>query len=102
MYKIGVIGDEASIQGFLSLGFIIEDAKTAGEAFEKVSGLKKQGCAIVFITEELYSKVDTDIYATDPLFTLIPIPTLKSTGNIGINRLKKAVERAVGADILFN
>lgn len=102
MYKIGVIGDEASIQGFLSLGFIIEDAKDMEQATKKVIELKNQGCAIVFITEELYVKIDTDIYITDPLFTIIPIPTLKSNQNIGISRLKKAVERAVGADILFN
>jgi V/A-type H+-transporting ATPase subunit F len=102
MYQIGVIGDRASIQGFLSLGFMIEDAKTADEAEEKVSELRKQNCAIVFITEELYAKIDTDIYANEPLFTLIPIPTLNSNYNIGVKRLKKAVEKAVGADILFN
>lgn len=102
MYKIGVIGDSASIQGFLSLGFIIEDAKTQDEAEEKIIELRNQNCAIVFMTEELYSKLDTDIYTADPLFTLIPIPTLNSNQNIGVNRLKKAVEKAVGADILFN
>ena len=101
MYKIGVVGEDATVKGFLSLGFLIENAENAGAAKEKVELLKEKGCVIVYITDDLYEKIDTDIYRTDPLFTLIPINTLKSRSNVGAARLKKAVEKAVGADILF-
>lgn len=102
VYKIGVIGEEAAVKGFLSLGFNVKSVKNAAEAQEKLEELHDDCCAVVFMTSNFYEKTDTDKYRTDSLFTIIPIPTPSDSSKIGTQRLKKFVEKAVGADILFN
>ena len=39
VYKIGVIGDESAVKGFLSLGFNVKCAENAAEAQEKLGEL---------------------------------------------------------------
>jgi len=102
IYKIGVVGEESAIKGFLSLGFLVKSVTNAVEAENAVEELREASCAVVYVTGNFYEKIDTDKYKTDSLFTVIPIPTLNDNSQTGINRLKRYVEKAVGADILFN
>ena len=69
---------------------------------EAIENLKDEGCAVVYVTGNFYEKIDAEKYKADPVFTVIPIPTPNDNSNIGANRLKRYVEKAVGADILFN
>jgi V/A-type H+-transporting ATPase subunit F len=41
-------------------------------------------------------------YNEQRLPAIIPIPGMKGSMGIGLRNIKKAVEKAVGADILFN
>ncbi len=102
VYKIGVIGDESAVKGFLSLGFNVKCAENAAEAQEKLGELKDENCAVVFVTSNFFEKMDTEKHRTDSLFTVIPIPSASDNSKIGTQRLKRFVEKAVGADILFN
>ena len=102
IYKIGVVGEESVIKGFLSLGFIIKSVTNSIEATKAIENLKAEGCAVVYVTGNFYEKIDTDKYKNDSVFTVIPIPTPNDNSSIGANRLKRYVEKAVGADILFN
>lgn len=43
-----------------------------------------------------------DAYKEQPIPAIIPIPGKDGSLGIGIRNVKKNVERAVGADILFN
>ena len=59
--------------------------------------------AIIYITEQLYQHLGeiTDRYKDERLPAIIPIPGKDGSLGIGMDSVKKAVERAVGADILF-
>lgn len=102
IYKIGVVGEESVVKGFLSLGFCVKSVTNAQEAQDAIESLKDDSCAVVYVTGNFYQKIDTEKYKTDSLFTVIPIPTPNDSSSIGENRLKRYVEKAVGADILFN
>ena len=52
MYKIGIIGDRDTVLGFMALGFVVEDVKSAEEAAKKLHAMAKSGAyATIFITE---------------------------------------------------
>ncbi len=99
--KAGIIGDKESIMGFLPLGLTLAYATTAEEAKQKLSRLLEDGCAVVYITEHLYVQMDLTPYQETVTPAIIPVPGIDGGNRCGINRLKKAVEKAVGADILF-
>ncbi|MFA9421984.1 MAG: V-type ATP synthase subunit F [Sedimentibacter sp.] len=102
MYKIGVIGDKQSIQGFKAVGLDVFDCTSKEEAKHTLHRIVKEDYAIIYITEDFYDAIKVEIYEYNEkrLPAIIPIPGMK--GNLGIGRynIKKAVERAVGADIL--
>lgn len=102
IYKIGVVGEESVVKGFLSLGFLVKSISTANEVDDAIESLKNDSCTVVYVTSNFYKKANTDKYKADSLFTVIPIPTPGDNSNAGVSRLKKFVEKAVGADILFN
>lgn len=87
--------------GFLPLGLTLAYAATAQEAQEKLSELLEADCAVVYVTEDLYVHMDLSAYRETVTPAVIPIPGIGGGNRAGVNRLKKAVEKAVGADILF-
>lgn len=103
MYKIGVIGDRESILGFKAVGldvFPIDDPEEAKKTLRRIA---KEDFAIIYITEQLYQYMmdEVDEYTDSRLPAIIPIPGKDGTLGIGMTSVKKSVERAVGADILF-
>ena len=66
--------------------------------------LCKGDYGIIFITEQAYVQIPEiiDEYKESPTPAIIPIPGKDGSLGIGIKNVKKNVERAVGADILFN
>ena len=103
MYKIGVIGDRESILGFKAVGlevFPVDDPETARKTLKRIA---KEDFAIIYITEQIYQYLlkDVDEYTDSRLPAIIPVPGKDGTLGIGMTSVKKSVERAVGADILF-
>ncbi|MBQ1422007.1 MAG: V-type ATP synthase subunit F [Firmicutes bacterium] len=103
MYKIGVIGDRESILGFKAVGldvFPIDDPEEAKKTLKRIA---KEDFAIIYITEQIYQYMMdlVDEYVDSRLPAIIPIPGKDGTLGIGMTSVKKSVERAVGADILF-
>lgn len=103
MYKIGVIGDRESILGFKAVGlevFPCDSPEEAARAFEETT---KGDFAIIYITEAFYKEMTQKImeYRDKRLPAIIPIPDKDGSMGVGMESVKKAVERAVGADILF-
>ncbi len=103
MYKIGVIGDRESILGFKAVGlevFPCDSLQEAGQAFKKTT---EGEFAIIYITEAFYKEMTPEIteFRDKRLPAIIPIPDKDGSMGIGMESVKKAVERAVGADILF-
>lgn len=103
MYKIGVIGDRESILGFKAVGLDVFPTDDPEEAKKIMKRMAKEDFAIIYITEQLYQYMleEVDAYIDSRLPAVIPIPGKDGTLGIGMTSVKKSVERAVGADILF-
>lgn len=104
MYKIGVIGDKQSVLGFKAVGLNVFDCSVKEEAKTILKTIADEGYAIIYITENFYNEMKDTIYEYNEmrLPAIIPIPGMKGSTGIGLENIKKAVEKAVGADILFN
>ncbi len=103
MYKIGVIGDRGSILGFKAVGMEVFPCSNASEARKTLYRIAGEHYAIIYITENLCKDMGTEIdkYRDAGIPAIIPIPGMDGSCGIGMDNLKKAVEKAVGADILF-
>lgn len=103
MYKIGVIGDRDSVLGFMSVGFSVFVSDEAEEAAKILKKLAREDFAVIYVTEEIFSKIkdEADKYKDKPFPAIIPIPSKSGKTGVGMENIKKSVERAVGADILF-
>lgn len=104
MYKIGIIGDRNSVLGFMAVGFTVHEVQGADDAALKISELVKSGeYAVIFITEDLARDTEEERakYKDMPLPAITVIPSSKGGTGYGMANIKNAVERAVGADILF-
>ncbi len=102
--KIAVIGEKASVMGFRSVGFQVFECDTAEAIESTVARLVKEQYGVVFLTEQALARTPhlLDKYKDERIPAIIPIPGREGTLGIGMANLRKSVERAVGADILFN
>ena len=104
MYKIGMIGDRESIQGFLALGVATFEATTGEEAAKTLAALVKgEEYAVIFVTEDLMLALgeELDRYKDLPLPAITAIPGKDGARGYGMTALSRATERAIGTDILF-
>ena len=104
MYKIGIIGARDSVLGFMALGFSVHEAASAEEAAKTLHALVKSGeYAVIFLTEDYAAQLEeeTNRYKDAPLPAVVSIPGQGGSTGYGMNNIRSAVERAVGADILF-
>ena len=83
-YKIAVLGDKDSVLGFKALG------------------LAKENYAVVYLTEGYTAHMEAELERYKDALTpaIILIPGKDGSLGIGMANVKRAVERAVGADIL--
>jgi len=104
MYKIAVVGDRDSILGFKALGLETVFADTGDEARSAVHRLAAQDCAVIYITEQLAQEIpgEIDRYANTARPAIILIPGKAGSLGIGIENINRAVEKAVGSNILKN
>ncbi|AGC67371.1 V-type ATP synthase subunit F [Thermoclostridium stercorarium subsp. stercorarium DSM 8532] len=104
MYKIGVIGEKDAVLGFKSLGFSVFPVENREQAVETLIKLAEENYAVIYITEQTAAKITDRInqYRERRFPAVIPIPGIQGSLGIGMQGVKKCVEKAVGADILFN
>ncbi len=102
--KIAVIGDKNSIFAFRAVGAETFDATDQYQAIELLRTLSKGDYAVIFITEDIAEKIsDTlDKLKSRPYPAVIPIPSATGSNGYAIRSIKKDVEKAIGADILFD
>ena len=101
--KIAVIGEKDSVLGFKTVGFDVFETEGPQETVERVHALAKEGYGILFVTEEALFPVRDILseYKEAMLPAIIPIPGIRGSEGIGLQNVRRSVERAVGADILF-
>ncbi len=112
MYKIGIIGDRATVSGFIALGYSVFEAVSSEEAgnilhrlVAECDSAEGDDYAIIFITQDYAESLDADIkrYGKRKLPAITVFPDVSERGgmNYGMKIIKEHVETAVGADILF-
>ena len=104
MSKIGIIGDRDTVLGFMALGFSVHDVETPEAGARVLHTLARSGeYGVIFITENYACQMEEEIakYKDLPLPAIISIPGREGSTGYGVGLIKAAVERAVGADILF-
>lgn len=102
-YKIGAVGDRDSTLGFLALGFEVAAVTDPAEACREIDRLAQDGCAVIFVTEDVAEKCSSaiDKYKKQPLPAVVMIPGASGPKGLGLAALREAAQNAVGADILF-
>ena len=101
-YSIAAIGDWESVMGFRALGLEACPVSTVQEAREQVRRLAKEDCAVIYLTETLAKDMPDVIarYKDELRPAIILIPGREGSLGIGRENIQRAIERAVGADIL--
>lgn len=102
MYKIGVVGERDAVLAFLSLGMTVKAVETPEEAMKAVDGMAREGYGVIFVTETTAKTIDETIdrYKNLMLPAIILIPGSQGSLGIGLSRVRRNVEKAVGIDIL--
>ncbi len=101
-WKIAVLGDRSSVLGFKALGLDVFPAETAEEAKPILRRLAKGEYAVIYLTESYAAKLTDELERYKDAVTpaIILIPGKEGPLGIGMDNVKRSVERAVGADIL--
>lgn len=101
-YQIAAVGDWESVMGFRALGLDTYPVTSVEEAREKVRELAKTTCAVIYLTEQLAKDMEDVIahYKDEIRPAIILIPGREGSLGIGKANIQRAIERAVGADIL--
>lgn len=99
--KIAVVGDKDSVLAFKAVGIDVYPTETT-EAESVVKKLAKD-CAVIFVTEEVAVAIPSVIekYKAKSFPAIIPIPTGVTQSGVGMDGIRRNVEKAIGADILF-
>lgn len=102
MYKVGVVGDRDSVLAFRALGVEVSTAANPEEARRAVDSMAMNGFGVIFITEQLAVTIPETIdrYNSQMIPAVILIPSNQGTLNIGMDRINKNVEKAIGSNIL--
>ena len=101
-YRIAVIGDWQSVMGFRALGLDTYPVTGPEEARERIRELARTDCAVIYLTETLAKDLEDVIahYKDELQPAMILIPGREGSLGIGKANIQRAIERAVGADIL--
>ena len=101
-YSIAVVGDWQSVMGFRALGLDTYPVTAPEEAREIIHRLAKEDCAVIYLTEQLAKDMDDVLsrYKDELRPAIILIPGREGSLGIGKDNIQRAIERAVGADIL--
>lgn len=99
---IAVVGDMDSVLAFKAIGLDVFPVSGELEARERVKQLAKT-YSVIFISEQIASKIDSLLkrYKARPYPVVVPIPSAVGATGFGMEGIKRDVEKAIGADILF-
>ncbi len=100
--KIGAIGENDVMLIFKAVGADIFPVINAEQARDTLKKIAKKNYGIIFITDNFASKIDSTIreYSEKMLPSIMVIPGIGEKNDYAINRLRQAIIKAVGADII--
>mgnify|MGYP003475329506 CR=1 FL=1 len=102
MYKIAAMGDRDSIYGLASIGLDIFPEDKMDDPEATLRTLVDSGYAVIYITESLAVRLQDELeqYKSKQLPVIVPIPGISGNKGMGMKAIGRAVEKAVGSDIL--
>ena len=102
MFKVAVIGDKDSVLAFKALGIEVFTVVGEDEARKTVDTIARKDYGVIFITEQIANLIPDTIerYDREIIPAVILIPSNQGTLNIGMNRIDRNVEKAIGSNIL--
>ncbi len=102
MYKIGVVGDKDSVLAFKAIGIDVYPVIESEEARKTIDKMALNKYAVIFVTEQVAKGIEETIerYNRETLPAVILIPSNQGSLNIGIQRIRDNVEKAIGVNIL--
>ena len=102
MYKIGVVGDKDSILAFKAIGIDVYPVVEVEDARKIIDKLAVSNYGVIFVTEQVAKDIGETIERYNKLMlpAIILIPSNQGSLNIGLQRIKDNVEKAVGVNIL--
>ena len=103
MHRIAVIGDADSILGFKALGIEVFSVNDPDQAATTLRSIAKEDFGVIFVTEGIAFQIIDDIteYSQRALPAVLTIPDNKGTTGAALEKIRRTVEKALGADILF-
>ncbi len=91
------IGDEESAKPYDLLGFTCYRADTPEKAREILYGIDAADAEAVFITEDLFSRLEEFISALD--FRIVAVPGISGGKGAGADYMKRILRKALGTEI---
>jgi V/A-type H+-transporting ATPase subunit F len=102
MHKVGVVGDKDSILAFKALGIDVFPIIEIEEAKKAIDKMALNNYGVIFVTEQIAQHLGETIKRYNKLMlpAIILIPSNQGSLNIGMQRIRDNVEKAVGVNIL--
>lgn len=96
------MGDRESVLAFKALGMETYSPEGAQEARDLLDQLGRENLGVIFITEQLAAQIPETITRYDDGLTPAIILLPSSTGSLGLgmDKINRNVEKAVGSNIL--
>ena len=102
--KMGAVGERDAVLCFKAIGMQVIATSNAEETTKALFRLTQDGIRVIFITEKAAQEASEAIsrYKMQSDVAVIPIPGSQGSTGYAMAKLKENVEKAIGADILFN
>ena len=101
--SIAVLGDKDSVLAFKAIGLDVFPVENEQQARDKLHALARK-YSVIFVTEQVAQQASQLIerYKSRPYPVVVPIPSAEGNMGLGMHGIKSNVEKAIGADILFD
>ena len=99
MSKIAIVGSREAVLCYLSVGFSVYFAEDGESAASGLDRAEKDGAEIIFVSPEYADKIASYAGRFSPAVSVLP-GTAEGSGGATLV-MRRAVERAVGADIVY-
>lgn len=101
---MGAVGERDAVLCFKAIGMRVIPTTNAAETTRALFKLVKENVRVIFITEAAAQSAPEALerYKTRSDVAIIPIPGSNGSTGYAMARVKENVEKAIGADILFN
>jgi V/A-type H+-transporting ATPase subunit F len=100
--KTAAIGERDLILPLKAVGVDVFPSTSPEDASETARRLAREGYNIIMVTENLAASMQDVMkdYQNEPVPSIVPIPSTLGSEGFAMMRLREAIKRAVGTDIL--